>query len=57
MFLLAEMISSVLQEHFAGRAPESYRTRASFKYLKWAPLCIVTYIEISQDKLEMQLAN
>lgn len=57
MFLLAEMISSVLQEHFAGRAPESYRTRASFKYLKWAPLCIVTYIEINQDKLEMQLAN
>lgn len=34
LFLLVEMISSVLQAHYAGRAPESYRNRVSFKYLK-----------------------
>ena len=51
------MISSVLQECFAGRAPESYRNRASFKYLKQALLCLVTYVEISQDGLATQLAN
>lgn len=34
LFLLVEMISSVLQECFAGRVPENYRNGASFKYLK-----------------------
>ena len=34
MFLLVEVISSVLQECFGGRAPEDYRNRTSFTYLK-----------------------
>lgn len=37
MFLLVEMISRVLQEGSVGRAPESYRNRASFKYLRLVP--------------------
>lgn len=48
MLLLVETISSVLEECFAGREPESYRNRALFKYLKQAPLCLTTY----RNKLE-----